>query len=657
MTKRNYISKGTIFSTRSIFSGSSIISHSSILLGCVLVVMLAIAPDVQGQAVQKLINFQQPSRSVALDLAPFLSDKKKPQVALFRSSQTRNYITNDTTMVSSAVYYWELLLLGLRIPFRMIDERDINGGIDNDYKVVIMPATEALSARQKRRIRNFVDDGGGLIASGRFGMFDEEGNTDNGTFFEDLFGAQQLTEIPSQRYGFLQSLDGNTPLANGIPMGYHLNVAAQTPLTVARVKEATSVGRFITYDPKDQSKFEGLTTILYREYGKGRAVWMRFNPQDVSRERVPQENYQRLIVNSLGELARTTSVSFSPWPDARPAAFSVAAMAAAGFDPQTYMDGLSKMLDILETQQIPASFYLASSEVHAFEDLMVRMNQLGEIGLTAENDFVLFGQPMEVQRDRILTARQQLGVQEIHGVYPPGGFFDGNTIRAMEDIEGDYLLLPSQPSMAPGVIDWWDKVDYRERLTLEDLIPPEEEQMPLFIPGQEGVPTAPMTTEAIKNLPDPLSIIPVTEGLAPTFSESYEIVRKARGYYVLPYYPETYAARSLQAANFEATIAQAKREGAWIVPVSDVLTWWRKRDQIRPVIAALGRDEMHLDLINDSVSPISRVVLEIRGNGEQYKKLKISGGEGKVIWVEETETTLVFLPEMAVGVNRVTLTW
>ena len=68
-------------------------------------------------------------------------------------------------------------------------------------------------------------------------------------------------------------------------MGYHLNIAAQTPLTVARATEGTSAGRFITYDPKDQSKFDGYTTIVYREYDKGRAVWMRFNPQDVSREK------------------------------------------------------------------------------------------------------------------------------------------------------------------------------------------------------------------------------------------------------------------------------------------------------------------------------------------------------------------------------------
>ncbi len=627
----------------------------------VLVLLLActglVPQRVDAQAVQKLINFQQPSRSVAMDILPLLDDRKKPRVALFRSIQTDRYITSDTLMVEDAVYYWELLLLGLRIPFRIIDERDIGGGIDKQFRVLIMPATEAVSKRQQRRIKDYVKDGGGLIASGRFAMFDEDGNRTDDAWFEELFGARQLTDIPSQPYGFLQSLDGNTPLANGIPIGYHLNIAAQRPLTVARITEAESGGRFIPYNPQHQSSFEHLTTVVYREYGKGKAVWMRFNPQDVSREKDQQENYQRLIVNAIGDLAQVTSISLAPWPNARPMAFSVAAMAAAGFDPLTYMEGVENFLDILEAQEVPGSFYLASSEIHAFQELMIRMNQLGEIGLTAENDFVLLGQPMEVQRDRLLTAREQLGVQEIHGVYPPAGFYDGNTIRAMEDIGGDYLLLPAQPSLVPGVIDWWDNVDYRETLMIEDLMPAEEEAMPLFVPGEELVPSDAMSTAQIKALPDPLSIIPITEGLADTFEENYEIVQKARGYYVLPYYPETYASRSVQAADFESVVARARREGAWVVPVSDVLTWWRKRDQVRPVIAALGRDEMHVDLVNDSETPLANLVLEIRGKGDQYQNMSISGGEGEVQYIEELETTFVFLPEIQVGVNRVTLTW
>ena len=611
----------------------------------------------QAQAVQRLVNFQQPSRAVAMDILPYLDDPKKPRVALFRSMQTEDYITSDTTMVENATYYWELLLLGLRIPFKIIDERDLGGGIDDDFYVVIMPATEAVSARQRRRIRDYVRDGGGLIASGRFGMFDEEGQTADSGWFSEIFGAELTASPKAQPYGFLQSIDGNTPLVSGIDIGYHMNIAAQRPLMLARPTEGQAVGRFITYDPQDQAEFDSLSTIVYNEYGDGRAVWMRFNPQDVSREREQQENYQRLMVNAIGLLARTTSISFAPWPEARPMAFSVAAMAAAGFDPLTYMDGLEKMLDILDTQQIPGSFFLASEEVHSFQDLMVRMKGMGEIGLTAENDYVLQGQPMEVQRDRILTARQQLGVQEIHGIYPPAGFYDGNTIRAMEEIEADYLLLPSQPRLVPGVVDWWSQVDYRETLTLEDLIPPEEEDMPLFVPGETNVPSAAMTQAEVKALPDPLSIIPVTEGLASTFEETYEIVRRAHGYYALAYYPETYLARSVQAADFESTIARAKREGAWIAPTSDVLTWWRRRGQVRPVIASLGRDEMHLDLINDSEFPLSGLVLEIRGREGQYKDMRISGGEGETQYIEELDVTYVYLPTLQQGGNRVILTW
>jgi len=618
---------------------------------------LASVQSTQAQAVQRLVNFQQPSRAVAMDILPYLDDPKKPRVALFRSMQTEDYITSDTTMVENATYYWELLLLGLRIPFKFIDERDLGGGIDDDFYVVIMPATEAISSRQRRRIRDYVRDGGGLIASGRFGLFDEEGQTADSDWFSDLFGADLVASPKAQPYGFLQSIDGNTPLVNGIDVGYHMNLAAQKPLMLARPHDGQAVGRFITYDPRDQAEFDSLSTIVYNEYGDGRAVWMRFNPQDVSRERAQQENYQRLMVNAIGLLARTTSIAFSPWPEARPMAFSVAAMAAAGFDPLTYMDGLEGMLDILDTQQIPASFFLASEEVHAFQDLMVRMKGMGEIGLTAENDYVLQGQPMEVQRDRVLTARQQLGVQEIHGVYPPAGFYDGNTIRAMEEIEADYLLLPSQPSLVPGVVDWWSKVDYRERLTLEDLQEAEVEEMPLFVPGEENVVSTPMTQEEVKALPDPLSIIPVTEGLAPTFEGSYDVVRRAHGYYVLPYYPETYLARSVQAGDFESTIARAKREGAWIAPTSDVLTWWRRRGQVRPVIVSKGRDEMHLDLINDSEYTLSGLVLEIRGREGQYKDMRISGGEGETMYIEEQDVTLVYLPTLQQGGNRIILTW
>ena len=44
---------------------------------------LAGVSSTQAQAVQRLVNFQQPSRAVAMDILPYLDDPKQPRVALF----------------------------------------------------------------------------------------------------------------------------------------------------------------------------------------------------------------------------------------------------------------------------------------------------------------------------------------------------------------------------------------------------------------------------------------------------------------------------------------------------------------------------------------------------------------------------------------------
>lgn len=66
---------------------------------------------------------------------------------------------------------------------------------------------------------------------------------------------------------------------------------------------------------------------------------------------------------------------------------------------------------------------------------------------------------------------------------------------------------------------------------------------------------------------------------------------------------------------------------------------------------------MHLDLINDSEHTLSGLVLEIRGREGQFKDMRISGGEGDTQYIEERDVTLVYLPTLQQGGNRVILTW
>ncbi|NBW94912.1 MAG: hypothetical protein EBR20_11290, partial [Bacteroidetes bacterium] len=280
-----------------------------------------------------------------------------------------------------------------------------------------------------------------------------------------------------------------------------------------------------------------------------------------------------------------------------------------------------------------------------------------EIGLTADEDELLVEQPMEIQADRIRMAQTQLGVGKIHGVYPPAGLYDANTIRAMEELDADYLLQGYQPVMAPRPVDWWDHADYRERLDLADLMMALDVDMPLFVPGEEQVPSQALSREQVDALPDPTLIVPLSEGIAATHMETYERIKQAQGYQVIPYYPETYSSRSEAAADFEATLIRAESEGAWMTTPSDAVTWWVQRGQVRPVIVFLGASEMHVDLVNDGPNVVDGLVLQLRGPRDAYQGIRISGVEGSTRYDAERQMALVDLPPVGPGTTRIVLTW
>ncbi len=618
-----------------------------------LLVVLLGAPGVRtarAQAVAQFVQMEAPSRTVAHNIDALREDTDV-HIAVFRSNQTATYVPNGEAIVRDAVYYWELLLLGLRLKYRVLDDRDLSRGISSDYKVIILPGVASMSERQKDRIVDYLHDGGGVIASGRTGVYDEEGVRRGGAVFEELFGAEYVENLPSQPFGILQSIDGNTPLGDGIPMGYRLNIAAQIPMSAARPGTSRAVGRPTAYQPDDQAAFDDVTLLLTGESEKGRYFWSRFHPHEVSKEPEQQQHYQTLVVNAIADLVGSTTVSVGPWPNGNPTAFSVASLPSVGFNALQYIDGLEHMLDVLEEQHVHTTFFFTSDEITSFQDLYGRAINDGEIGLAGEDDHVLKGQPFEVQRSRLMQAMGELGLPKPHGLYPPGGFYDGNTVRTMDNMGLEYMVLSGTPSLTPGIVDWWSQVDYRERLK-----EPEEpdETVSLFVPGQtaEAAPAGPPP------LPKIISTIPLAEDLASSFEATYEIIREARGMYVVPFYPELYDARSVRAADFEATLSRARLDGSWITSVSEILIWWRKRSHVRPLITSLGRDEMYVDIDYDWPDPISGVTLEIRfPRQKDLGDFRISGGDGKVYENDDNKSVRVVLPELSQGITRFVLSW
>ncbi|MBI4875132.1 MAG: beta-galactosidase trimerization domain-containing protein [Acidobacteria bacterium] len=98
----------------------------------------------------------------------FTGAKDAGNVALLRSHASITY--NHARAQLSAVLM-EQTLIQARIPFDLIFDEHLEDL--SKYKVVILPDSECLSDRQLEAVRGFVARGGGLLATGQAGLYDE----------------------------------------------------------------------------------------------------------------------------------------------------------------------------------------------------------------------------------------------------------------------------------------------------------------------------------------------------------------------------------------------------------------------------------------------------------------------------------------------------
>ncbi len=432
-------------------------------------VLLLGAPGAFAQAIPPDVSAEQPLPTVSTGLGAL---RALPGVvalvhrpATLPPDQDRSPYEPLPVRVKNAVRSWEYLLLGLGIPYRVIDDAELAAGVDRGVRILVLPAGEMLTERQRESVSRYVEGGGGLVAQGRTGQFDERAvqRPAGDRFFANLFGAEIVSTLAEQPGGIFQQLDGSHMPTAGIEPGYLLNLTAQTPTTAARTVTSQSLGKLVPYNSADNAAFAPVTMALYGETGRGRVVWTRFLPQDVSRETEQQQHYVTLLINSLAYVTRSAVTAVRPWPDARLSAYTVALTPLVG-GRREFRPSLERLLDAMAPAGLRPSVFFTGDEAKVFPELIERAARDGELGVASVSDDALKYAPLEDQMRSIkeavaLMARYGPAV----GFHPPAGYFDHNTIRAMEDAGLRYLLrfLP-HPSMAPARLMLSEDSDFRE---------------------------------------------------------------------------------------------------------------------------------------------------------------------------------------------------
>ena len=235
------------------------------------------------------------------------------RVAMVYSQQTAEFYggSRARAKVEDHTLGMYQVLIDARIPFEMAHDRLLDAAHINRYKLLLLPNIAALSDAQCEQLRDYVRQGGSLLATYETSLYDEWGKPRADFGLADLFGVS----FAARRDGPIQNAyfrvmknegeGGNHPILKGledaeIVIGgtWQLDVkahdsVAHPPLTW--IPPVTNLPMEKTYWTLNQTDIPG---VYLRQVGKGRVLYF---PWDIDRLywEVMAEDHGKLLRNAL----------------------------------------------------------------------------------------------------------------------------------------------------------------------------------------------------------------------------------------------------------------------------------------------------------------------------------------------------------------------
>lgn len=192
------------------------------------------------------------------------------------------------------------------IPVQFVDERPESLATLSQYRVVYLPNILALSETEADALRKYVQNGGGLVATGATSLFDDVGQQRENFLLADLFGVDVIERgaytFPYFRFLPVEIANGLTdhPLPHYMAMwrvqlnsdAVHVAATRRDPLI-----ETTEEVYYHNNQPAPGPD-TGEPIVVYRSYGKGRVVYCAGLPES-NFARLGYDPYRRLISNMI----------------------------------------------------------------------------------------------------------------------------------------------------------------------------------------------------------------------------------------------------------------------------------------------------------------------------------------------------------------------
>ena len=233
--------------------------------------------------------------------AKWLTHKRpEPWAALVMGDYTRQFYGREAAKMEerylSNVFGAFRAALEEHLPITVINEWNLNTEDLAGYRVLVLANTAVISDEQAEAIRNFVRNGGGLVATVDASLFDELGNPRSDFALADVFGVHYGGVISSKSAGseqldinFLKAVDesywekrrnifdlklGDHEIANAPTLRRYLGGLPVTfkgqAVRVSPAARAQEVGSITLREPNSAP----CPAVVVHKFGKGKVVYM-----------------------------------------------------------------------------------------------------------------------------------------------------------------------------------------------------------------------------------------------------------------------------------------------------------------------------------------------------------------------------------------------
>ncbi|MEP6988829.1 MAG: beta-galactosidase trimerization domain-containing protein, partial [Chloroflexota bacterium] len=192
------------------------------------------------------------------------------------------------------------------IPVEIVDDRPESFATLSQYKVVFLSNILTLSTAEMDALRQYVADGGALIATGATSLYDDQGTRLANFALADLFGVD-FVKRGDFTFPYIQFHD--SPITQNLirrPLPHYMAMweikkntdEVQVAATRRNPLIETSGQTYYHNNQPPPDVDTGEPAVVYRTYGRGRVIYFAALPES-NYARLGHEPYRRLIANMV----------------------------------------------------------------------------------------------------------------------------------------------------------------------------------------------------------------------------------------------------------------------------------------------------------------------------------------------------------------------